>query len=260
MMEIIFLGTGDAFSKQYYQTNLLLRFNDTNLLIDCGSTCSTSLYHLGIPLGEIQNVFISHLHSDHIGGLEELALQNRYVFRKKVNLFIAENLAQDIWDCCLRGGLEYTEDGLATLDDYFNVYPVAMQFTIADRMFEIIPTMHIRDMKTYGLYFNRIFYTDDTIFNEPMLLQMDPRCDLIIHDCTFKENPVHTYFDSLASLPEEIRKKIYITHYNDKSEMMRAKTKQYGIRCAEKHMCIKIHEKEDGTWEVAEMMLKSRSL
>jgi ribonuclease BN (tRNA processing enzyme) len=252
-MEIIFLGTGDAFSKQYGQTNTLLRFNDTNLLIDCGTTCCSSLYQLGIPLADIQNVFVSHLHADHIGGLEELALQNKYIFRKKIDLYVAESLLHDLWEYSLRGGLEYTNDDSVTLDYYFNLHPVSStqgSFVIAGVSFDIIPTLHVRDMKSFGLYFHRVFYSDDVVFNESLLYQMAKKSDIIIHDCTFKENPVHTYYESLLTLPLELRQKMYLIHYNDKSEAMRARMPGYGMHCAEKHMCLRVHESGDGTLKV----------
>lgn len=255
-MEILFLGTGDAFTKQYYQTNTLLRFADTNLLIDCGSTCSTSLYQLGLPLAGIQNVFISHPHADHIGGLEELALQNKYVFNRKIHLYAAEPLLQDLWSYSLRGGLEYSNDDSVTLDYYFHLHPVSDSFVIGDVRFQIVPTMHVRGMQSYGLHFNRTFYTDDTIFNPSQLYQMAANSDLIIHDCTFKENPVHTYYESLLSLPLELRQKIYLIHYNDKSEAMRARMPQHGLRCAEKHMCLHLHGEPDSHIEVTQAFFR----
>jgi ribonuclease BN (tRNA processing enzyme) len=240
MMKIVFLGTGDAFTKLYYQTNLLLLWENTNLLIDFGTTGPLSLYDLGIPLTDIQNVFISHLHADHIGGLEELGLQSRYVFRKKIHLYTAEPLVEELWEHSLRGGMEYTGNGGGNLDYYFHVHPVQDTFTIGDLSFEIVPTLHVKDMKSYGLWFDRIFYSNDSIYNEPLVLEMAKRSDLLIHDCTFKENPVHTYFESLFALPPHIQRRMYLVHYNDGSEEKRSMMRQRGFRCAEKHQYLKI--------------------
>lgn len=251
-MEIIFLGTGDAFSKQYYNSNILINFNNTNLLLDCGHTCPASIHAYGIALPTIQNIFISHCHADHIGGLEEVALRNRYIYQQKINLHIPQALEKNIWDHSLNGGLvEYTEEyHQIGLDHYFNVHAVENHFTIEGVKFEIIQTKHIKGMKSYGIYFNRIFYTDDTIFDLPLLERMSKRSDLIIHDCSFSESPVHTYYKELLTLPMEMRKKIYLIHYGDNTEKLRAYMYSQGFQCAEKHMSLKVEKQDNGNIKI----------
>ena len=68
---ILALGTGAADSTKYYQTSFLLQDSDTNLLIDTGggSGILAQLDRFGVPLADIQNIFITHKHIDHIFGL-----------------------------------------------------------------------------------------------------------------------------------------------------------------------------------------------
>lgn len=55
----------------------LLRWQDQAILIDVGDGASQQLVKAGVGLAEVETVFISHLHFDHIGGLFAL-LSLRY--------------------------------------------------------------------------------------------------------------------------------------------------------------------------------------
>ena len=48
---------------------------DTHIVIDAGSGGVRTLTRMGYPVGEIDAVFLSHLHSDHMDGLGELLMQ-----------------------------------------------------------------------------------------------------------------------------------------------------------------------------------------
>ncbi len=69
--EILALGTGAADSTKYYQTAFLIQDETTNLLIDTGggSGILAQFDRFGVALNDIQNIFITHKHIDHIFGL-----------------------------------------------------------------------------------------------------------------------------------------------------------------------------------------------
>ncbi|MEX1252699.1 MAG: MBL fold metallo-hydrolase, partial [Hyphomonas sp.] len=48
---------------------------DQHILIDAGSGGVRTLTRMGYPVGELDAVFLTHLHSDHIDGLGELLMQ-----------------------------------------------------------------------------------------------------------------------------------------------------------------------------------------
>ena len=69
-MKLIFLGSGSAFTVQdnnYHSNMLLVAPNDKKLLIDCGADVRFSLNEIGLTYKDINDVYISHLHSDHAG-------------------------------------------------------------------------------------------------------------------------------------------------------------------------------------------------
>lgn len=68
---IIVLGTGTADSVKYFQTAFYVQDEQTNLLIDTGggSGILAQLDRCNIALNDIQNIFITHKHIDHIFGI-----------------------------------------------------------------------------------------------------------------------------------------------------------------------------------------------
>lgn len=77
-MKLVFLGSGSAFTMQNRQSNMIIELNGRKLLIDVGSDIRFSLKLMGYNFKDIDEVYLSHLHADHIGGLEWLNL----VYRK----------------------------------------------------------------------------------------------------------------------------------------------------------------------------------
>jgi ribonuclease BN (tRNA processing enzyme) len=73
MSAVTFLGTGPGTGiAGRFQSSILLKIDQKMLLLDAGEPCSSQLLELGVPLSEIDAVWISHAHADHIGGLPML--------------------------------------------------------------------------------------------------------------------------------------------------------------------------------------------
>ena len=79
-LKLIFLGSGSAFTvgTGNYQSNLLLQKDNDSLLIDAGGDLRFALYDQHLTYKDIKNVYISHLHADHVGGLEWLAINTHF--------------------------------------------------------------------------------------------------------------------------------------------------------------------------------------
>lgn len=224
-LTIQMLGTGWAFSRKYSNTNALIQFNGYNLLVDCGFTAPVALHELNIKAYQIDGIFISHLHADHIGGLEEFAFQMMYTFKKKPVLFIPTALRHTLWEHSLRGGLENLAENVASLEDYFQVHeiPEGVRTEIAPGFtIETILTKHIPGKPSFAIYINdHFFYSADMCFDSNLIhtLFYQRDCSTIFHDCQlFNPETVHATLDNLLTLPEEIQKIIYLMHYGDNME------------------------------------------
>lgn len=77
------LGTGNAFAKKYFNNNGLLLDENYTLLIDCGITAPLAMHRLEKSFSDVNATLITHIHADHVGGLEELALTLKHVHGKK---------------------------------------------------------------------------------------------------------------------------------------------------------------------------------
>ncbi|NQX57590.1 MBL fold metallo-hydrolase [Paenibacillus qinlingensis] len=223
-LQIQMLGTGSAFSKLYYNTSALIRSTDATLLIDCGPTVPKSLSEIDLELDQINGILISHIHADHIGGLEEVAFRLFYQYnRKRVQLYVTEALAEVLWENSLKGGLYNPEDGFHQLQDYFELvylqervpYQISPELTI-----EIVPTLHIAQKLNYSIFINhRTFYSADLQFNNDFLINEvvhTRNCHTIFHDCQLiGPGYVHTTLAELLTLPAEVQKRTYLMHYDD---------------------------------------------
>lgn len=216
------IGTGNAFSKTFYNNNALIEHDGLKLLIDCGTTLPHALYNLNHSFNELDGVIISHIHADHIGGLETYAYQMKYQFDRKPKLYIANDLIEPLWEHSLKGGLKQLETD--TISDYFDVIPLQADepYSIADGLtLTLFKTRHIPNKNSYSLLFNQaFFYSADCIFEEELLIKLhNLGVHTFYHDCQFlKPGTVHATLDELLTLPEALQKKIKLMHYADNME------------------------------------------
>lgn len=69
MAEILLLGTAAALADGTREpTCLALRGSETTILIDCGANPLRQLQRLGVPLGSLERVILTHSHPDHTAG------------------------------------------------------------------------------------------------------------------------------------------------------------------------------------------------
>ncbi|NOV03344.1 MBL fold metallo-hydrolase [Paenibacillus planticolens] len=223
-LQIQMLGTGSAFAKTFYNTSALIRSNGMNILIDCGLTTPKSLYDIHMKPDQIDGIVISHIHADHVGGLEEIAFRLLYESnQKKTKLFLTKAIADILWENTLRGGMYNPEEGYYSLEDYFdvNVMEEREPFEIGPGLsVEFIPTLHIPRKPNYSLFINdRIFYSADIRFNKDLLIHevVDKRnCHTIFHDCQLSgQGFIHATLGELLTLPEHIQQRMYLMHYAD---------------------------------------------
>lgn len=234
MFSIKFIGVGSAFTtRDYYQSNALVIADSGNkLLIDCGSQAQFALEEIGIHNGnvgkEIDGVYISHLHADHVGSMEWLALVTYFnPASKRPKLFGIRNILSELWSKTLRGGLETLEGKMANLTDFFEVHPVAINKSFAweNLLFTPVQTVHVvsgmKIQHSYGLIIQekgktgKIFFSTDMQFAPYQMRKMYGTVETIFHDCEtspFKSG-VHAHYDDLKNLPTEIKEKMWLYHY-----------------------------------------------
>lgn len=229
-MKLIFLGTGSAFTvgANNYQSNaLIVSDSGKRLLLDCGTDIRLSLFEQNFTHKDIDAVYVSHLHADHVGGLEWLAFTKYFIEnKKKAALYISDSLLEKLWEHVLSGGLSSLPEEEATLSHYFDVKPVANGhvFEWEKIKFHLIPTIHTISnhqlLPSYGLFMEankkKILFTTDSCFAPETMMKYYKEASIIFHDCETSpvKSCVHATYADLKSLPEDIKSKMWLYHYS----------------------------------------------
>lgn len=230
--ELTFLGSGSAFyigehPGENWQSNVLIESpSGRRLLIDCGSDIRFSLMEKGLRATDIDDVFISHLHADHVGGLEWLAFGTKFSpGGRKPRIRINRSLVKDLWSHTLQGGLESLEGERASIHSYFDLDPIAPNGSFEWEGVHFLPVQVVHIMNgyrispSYGLLFTlggvRIFFTADTQFAPAQINRFYREADIILHDCETSpfRSGVHAHYEQLIGLPAEVKKKMWLYHY-----------------------------------------------
>jgi ribonuclease BN (tRNA processing enzyme) len=228
-MQITFAGVGSAFTnREYYQSSFVLRSeSNKSLLVDCGTDSRFSLGELGITnanVGQVLDaVYITHLHADHIGGLEWLAFCTYFnPASPRPKLLISKDLIPALWES-LKAGLQSLQECEAQLETFFEVMPVDETFQWEGIHFELVPVQHVYNgnqlQPGYGIYFytnpeKSVYFSSDTM-NTAFQEKYRRSAKLIFHDCETApyKSKVHAGYDDLSKLDEEVKLKMWLYHF-----------------------------------------------
>ncbi|RUL48268.1 MBL fold metallo-hydrolase [Lysinibacillus antri] len=230
-MKIYPLGVGGAFTKTNYHNNYIMQLDEKYLLIDAGTTLRNSLSEAGFNYIDIDYVFISHLHFDHVGGLEEMVMQRFWYFENgqhspiKTTIIVHEKLLSPLKKL-LSNGLE--NQG-RTVDDFCNFILLndGKDFKIGEYTFSVFETTnaHVEGLLSFG--FKIIWDAQNLVFTGDIkhmqmvniLRHINEQTVAIFQDVSFTTNGVHSNLQEvLGYYPLNLYEKLYAMHYNDNVE------------------------------------------
>ncbi len=247
---IKFLGVGGAFAPLSKGNSSMLITSETgkNLLFDCGSSVQFVLgKDFGLTPSDIDAIYISHVHADHIGSLEWFAFYRYFVPKKgkkgkviKPKLYAVKEVMHDLWEKSLRGGLESIGGRVVGLTEYFDCIPMKGNESLKswgnverweEFSLEAFKTEHVTngylDMPSYGLVINNtnhygpVYISGDSRFPARTSAERYSQTLVpfykIFHDCeTLEEKSgVHAHYSELNNLDPLIKNKIWLYHYRD---------------------------------------------
>src|SRR5262245_28703826 len=102
-LEVVVLGVGDTFSEQHHSTALLLVCDGFQLAVDCPDMYRSVLRAAAtrsgrsLSLSQVDHVLITHVHGDHMNGLEGVAFYKHFVEGKQVKLVTSPEVRASIW-------------------------------------------------------------------------------------------------------------------------------------------------------------------
>jgi ribonuclease BN (tRNA processing enzyme) len=247
-MTIKFLGVGGAFAPMSKGNSNMMFTSDSgkHMLFDFGTT-APYIYRdeWKMDFKDIDAVFASHNHGDHVGGLELLAFHRYFIPLKdsagvtiRPKLFANKNVMKELWEHTLKGGLESLQGQIMNLTNYFDCKPVSdnKSFDWEGYRFTPIQTVHVRSgyiiKHSYGLGIRKVpeggktqkittalydaYITSDTQF-DPALVEYYRQSKIVFSDCetsAFKSN-VHPNYVDLQTLPADCRSKMWLYHYSE---------------------------------------------
>ena len=249
-MQATFVGTGDAFSRRYGHTNVLIEADDMRMMIDFGHLAPQRLEALGFSLAQLTHVVISHIHADHVGGLEELAFLSRFVHRRRIQLLVPRGLTNLLWEHSLRGGLEMVADEMGAaehcdLGTYFDVAELEEGWQhIGPLSLRPFRTDHVPGKDSWGFVLRERDSEDQMIFGcdtrtpHPELMAEPISSDFargpIFHDCQLGRGGVAAIHIPLAeiSYPPEVQDRVVVVHYSDRLEEYVEQIRDAGLKIA----------------------------
>lgn len=241
-MKIKILGCGNAFSTVNGNNCILLEEmygENRRMIIDAGWDLPHMLKRNNIDIKSIDDVYVSHAHSDHAGGLEFMAFSRYDWMNKPVssidkpipvyntralekyshyapNLIGNDKFLADLWDGTLRNGLSSVEGMVTTLETFFVPIPISpnKHFNWQGWDCQLIQQIHIMAGSTisltFGLHMTKaghksVYFVTDSQHCSPRQLEVFYKsADLIFQDCEllpFNSN-VHANYKQLAGYPE----------------------------------------------------------
>jgi len=220
-------GVGDAFSLVHWGTHFLVQSGDFLLGIDCPDSYRRALAenafeHRGAPVGvnTLDAMIITHLHGDHVNGLEMTVAYRRFTGGGLLPIHTTEEVASQIWDRRIAVSLGVLYDGTQWYpqrgEDFFELHTFDF-----DESFEIGPLTITARKTVHHIAATALKITDgeatlgyscDTAYDPELIAWLEP-CDLIIHESS--HGPAHTPIDKLEALPQAFRDKLLVAHYPD---------------------------------------------
>lgn len=218
------LGAGHGFDPDSDTSGLIIWVNRRGIMVDPPVHSTERLMQLGVSPKWIDNIILTHCHADHDTGTLQKILQEG-----KLNLYTTDTIYKSFMkkSSALTGITKYR------LKSLVHFYPVCIgkPMIIDGARFNFnytlhsIPTISIQ----VSLHGKSMVYSSDTM-NDPQHIDQlyadgvltKNRRDFLInfpwdHDVIFHEAgipPIHTPLNYLCSLPENIRKKMYLVHVN----------------------------------------------
>jgi len=231
-LRLLPLGVGEAFTRLYYTFGLAVEYDGRWLLIDCPHPIRKMIHEAGQAAGlpfdleQVEAVLITHLHADHVSGVEDFGFFNYFALGRRARVVIHPELVGPLWDDLLAAGMGRMRfqagEPFEPIDRerYFETIPLepGQRLTLGPFEVESHPTTHSLPCQGYRVTAagRTLAVSGDTAFDPVLLAWLTCNAHLIVHEVTTHDPPgMHTHLTQLAALPSELRERLRLVHYPD---------------------------------------------
>ena len=214
------LGVGSSQAVELGSASAVLeRDGEPLLMIDCGQEALTA--YLAAYAAPPAALFITHVHMDHVGGLERLFY--RIYFdperRGRVRLYVPASVVPHL-QSRLADYPGVIAEGGANWWDAFQLVPVSRGFWHAGLWFEVFPVRHHLPDTAFGLRLaGSLVWTGDTRPIPEVLARFADAGELVAHDCALHGNPSHSGIEDLErEYPRALLERCLLYHYASAAE------------------------------------------
>ena len=238
-------------------------------LIDCGRQAPDQLHDAGLSWHDITGQIVTHVHGDHVYGLEDFAFMRYYdsvagqeaVMRggPRPKLIAHGAVLAEVWEF-LAPSLRYQRRGndtrAGTLEDYFesiaasevegpgaSAWNHAERFECGQMALTCRESEHVPGKPSCSLELELepgtedgplAWWSGDCTVHGDYLADLEPRVQIFFHDCTFVEYPgqVHGAFSLIEKLPRRVLDKMVLMHHEDDLDAHRERIAALDVRVA----------------------------
>jgi len=185
MIEVVFLGVGEAFDERLPNTSILIRYSTeppVTLLLDCGFTVPPQFWREEANADVLDGIWISHFHGDHCLGIPALLVRFWEEGRKKALTI----LGQKGIALFIRSALDIAYPGMYERLQFplnFEEVEPKKEVMISGLIFQSAVTSHAQRNLALriSLQGKSIYYSGDGK-STPECVSLAKGCGLIIHE------------------------------------------------------------------------------
>lgn len=217
-----FIGAGDTFCNGGRANQAILcRTNGCTFLLDCGPTTPFQAQRLDVDLSNLDGVFLSHIHGDHVLGFPLLVLHLQYVLGRTRPLSVftppgGEHVPMELL------GLVFPDVVGRGMHFEINVEPVApsgQMFEFKGMQVRAFPMNHSVPVNGYRFESGRrsVAISGDTMPCDG-LVELADGVDLLVTECSYPETIAevpHTSLEQLIAQRGKLNaRRIAVVHSN----------------------------------------------